>query len=134
MHFCTFFLRSYLIFLRSSSLFYYFSFFNFYFSSFASLFSSFTLCSYLFYFYFFNNSFYSPFAISFCFYYTGKYLLRNGFDKIDYIEGLFFWFVWSSCNSKVFKSLEYWLGIAGNDPFKIFKAKTGKEFASNGNL
>ena len=25
-----------------------------------------------------------------CFYYTGKYLLRNGLDKIDYIEGLFF--------------------------------------------
>lgn len=130
----TLFLRSSLICFLISYLLSYFSFFALAFSSLALSIATTLFYSTFFYLSliicFFCSCFSSCFALS----YFERYLLIIGFNRIASMEGLFFWSTWSICKIKLLRSFEYWAGIGGNDPLRIFKAKTGKELASNGSF
>ena len=66
--------------------------------------------------------------------YFGIYLERRGLQMISSIDGLFFGLTWSRFRTSVLSSREKLPVIGEKDPFKIFKANNGSEFASNGSF
>lgn len=66
--------------------------------------------------------------------YFGIFFAIKGFTNIYLIVGLFVGLTCNKESTKFFRSFEYGPVIGGKEPFKIFRANKGSEFASNGSF